>query len=84
MSATIVPQSQPSRNPSIALVPADSLGADQIPSLIQVAGQTVHAPLIEGDTLIIDTGSQILDFNSDEIAVLRLVLTSLDRAPEVA
>ena len=84
MSANIVPHTEPTRNPSIALVPTASLSANQIPSLIDIAGHTVHAPLIEGNTLTVDTGDQILELSPSEVSVLRLVLASLDRAPEVA
>lgn len=83
MSANIVPQTEPTRNPSIALIPIESLGANEIPSLIHVAGQFIHAPIIQGDTILVDTGVQIIEFSPTEVHVLRIVLASLANAPEV-
>lgn len=82
MSETSIAQSAPTRNPTVALVPAGSIGENEVPSLIEVAGRFVHAPILEDNSLIVDTGTQIVSLSASEVAVLRAVFTAFD-APEV-
>lgn len=64
--------------PSVMFVPTDSLAEDEIPSMIQVAGRFVHAPILDGDRLLVDTGCNVLDLRPGEIPVLRTLLVALD------
>jgi hypothetical protein len=58
----------------------------QLPELVEVEGQMVHAPIVEDGLLIVDTGRSILDLDPTEIPVLRAVIAAWDahQVPVVA